>query len=49
MASTTLEANRNAVNLLWQQKIRNAKEISRRIGVPMKDMSVYYKKLVKLL
>jgi transposase len=47
MALTTLEKNRNAVNLLWQQKIRNAREISQRTGVPLRSCERYVSLLKK--
>ncbi|GBC08467.1 hypothetical protein RclHR1_08130010 [Rhizophagus clarus] len=47
MALTTLEKNRNAVNLLWQKKIRNAREISQRTGVPLRFCERYVELLKK--
>src|SRR5437016_2199333 len=47
MELTTLEKNRNAVNLLWQQKIRNAREILQRTGVSLRSCERYVSSLKK--
>jgi transposase len=47
MALTTLEENRNAVNLLWRQNVRNAREISQRTGVPLRSCERYISSLKK--
>ncbi|RGB33879.1 hypothetical protein C1646_668989 [Rhizophagus diaphanus] len=47
MVLTTLEKNRNAVNLLWQKKIINAREISQRTGVPLRSCERYISLLKK--
>ena len=47
MDCTTIEANRNAVNLLWRQKVRNAREISQRTGVPLRSCERYVSLLKK--
>ena len=47
MTLTTLEANQNAVNLLWRQKIRNAREISQRTEVPLRSCERYVSSLKK--
>jgi transposase len=39
--------HRDAVNLLWHQKIRNAKEISHRTGVPLRSCERYISSLRK--
>jgi transposase len=47
MSPTTLEENRSAVNLLWRQKVRNAREISKRTGVPLRSCERYVSSLKK--
>ena len=41
MMLTTFKENRNTVNLHWRQKIRNAREISQRTGVPLHSCEQY--------
>jgi transposase len=36
-----LEIQRNAVKLLWQQNVRNAKEISQQLGIPLRSCVRY--------
>lgn len=47
MASTPLEVQRNAVKSLWQQNIRNAKEISQRLKIPLRSCERYVSLLRK--
>ncbi|CAB4492109.1 unnamed protein product [Rhizophagus irregularis] len=47
MTLTTFEKNRNAVNLLWGQNIRNAREISQITGVPLRSCERYVSSLKK--
>ena len=47
MTSTPLETQRNAVKSLWQQKVRNAKEISQQLGIPLHSCERYVSLLKK--
>ena len=47
MTSTLLETQRNAVKSLWRQKVRNAKEISQRLGIPLRSCERYVSLLKK--
>ena len=47
MTSTPLETQRNAVKSLWRQKVRNAKEISQRLGIPLRSCERYVSLLKK--
>ena len=47
MTSTPLETQRNAVKSLWRQKVRNAKEISQRLGIPLRSCERYVSLLRK--
>lgn len=42
-----LEIQRNAVKSLWQQNVRNAKEISERLNIPLRSCERYVSKLRK--
>jgi transposase len=42
-----LEIQRNAVKSLWQQNVRNAKEISERLNIPLRSCERYVSKLHK--
>ena len=47
MTSTPLETQRNAVKSLWRQKVRNAKEISQRLGISLRSCERYVSLLKK--
>ncbi|CAG8468032.1 14416_t:CDS:2 [Rhizophagus irregularis] len=49
MTLTTFEKNRNAVNLLWGQNIRNAREISQITGVSLRSCERYVSSLKKMI
>src|SRR5580765_4436014 len=47
MSPTPLEVQRNAVKSLWQQNIRNSKEISQRLKIPLRSCERYVSLLRK--
>ncbi|CAJ0912087.1 8603_t:CDS:2, partial [Entrophospora sp. SA101] len=42
-----LEIQQNAVKSLWQQNVHNAKEISKRLNIPLRSCERYVSKLCK--
>ena len=47
MPTISIKANRETVNFLWKQNIRNAKEISSRTGIPLRSCERYVATLKK--
>ena len=41
MAPTSIKTNREVVKSLWKQNVRNAKEISRKTGIPLRFCERY--------
>ena len=41
MTPTPIKTNRELVNSLWKQNIRNAKEISKKTGIPLRSCERY--------
>jgi transposase len=47
MAPTSIKTNREIVKSLWKQNVRNAKEISRKTGIPLRTCERYVSSLRK--